>query len=211
MGNGLSRKRKIVKVMKLDGSTLKFKSPVRAAEVLEEYPGYNLLDSDDVTRSGVRAQPLEQSAPLKPGKLYFLIQLLRRPPAVAPDPRSLAGRAWSGALRVGAKERLESLQLSRRTMSDATSTLSRRLSSSLAVDDIGDGVLRLKMRLPKSQVEKLMRESGSPVETAEKIAELCVIRDGGAPQAPEPPISAVRKGRKEKRTRFSEIPDEIIA
>ncbi|KAG6498553.1 hypothetical protein ZIOFF_038273 [Zingiber officinale] len=89
MGNGLSRKRKIVKVMKLDGSTLKFKSPVRAAEVLEEYPGYNLLDSDDVTRSGIRAQPLEKRALLKPGKLYFLIQLPRRPLAVAADPRSL--------------------------------------------------------------------------------------------------------------------------
>ncbi|XP_074559547.1 uncharacterized protein At1g66480-like [Curcuma longa] len=210
MGNGLSRKKKIVKVMKLDGTTFKLKSPVRAAEVLEEYPGYNLLDSDDVTRSGVRAQPLEQGAPLKPGKLYFLVQLPRRPPVAAADPRSLAGRAWSGALRVSAKERMESLKLSRRTMSDMTS-VARRLSSSLAVDDIGDGVLRLKMRLPKSQVQKLMRESGSPVEAAEKIAELCVIRDGGAPQAAEPAISAIRNGRKEKRTRFSEIPDEIIA
>ncbi|XP_042399086.1 uncharacterized protein At1g66480-like [Zingiber officinale] len=209
MGNGLSRKKKLVKVMKLDGTTIKLKSPARAGQVLQDYPGYNLLDSDDVTRSGVRARPLDQDADLKPGKLYFLVQLPRLPLTQAADPRSPAGRAWSGALRVSAKERLESLKLSRRTMSDVSS-VARRTSSAVAVDEAADGVVRLKMRLPKSKVEKLMKESRSPTEAAEKITELCIVGDGGAAAA-EPAISAVTNGRKEKRTRFAEIPDEIIA
>ncbi|XP_074577301.1 uncharacterized protein At1g66480-like [Curcuma longa] len=209
MGNGLSRKKKFVKVMKLDGSTIKLKSPALAGQVLEDYPGYNLLDSDDVTRSGVRARPLDQDAALKPGKLYFLVQLPRLKPtqAAAADSWSPAGRAWSGALRVSAKERLESLKISRRTMSDVSSVARR--TSAMAVDEAANGVVQLKMRLPKSQVEKLMRESRSPAEAAKKITELCIVTDGGA--AAEPAISAVTNGRKEKRTRFAEIPDEIIA
>ncbi|WOL06593.1 hypothetical protein Cni_G15327 [Canna indica] len=207
MGNSLSGKKKIVKVMKVDGTTLKLKPPVQAASLLREHPGYTLLDAEDVKRLGVRAQPLDPDAPLKPGKLFFLVELPRVPTQRAPR------RAWSGALQVGAKERLESLKLTRRSMSDLAIT---GRPSSVEAEETKDGALRLKMKLPKAQVERLMQESKDAAEAAQKIMQLCAATDHSAAattplSSPEPVTPTVRAGRKEKRTRFLAMPDEIIA
>ncbi|THU70285.1 hypothetical protein C4D60_Mb08t23400 [Musa balbisiana] len=203
MGNSLGGKRKIAKVMKVDGTTFKLKPPVQAVSVLRDHPGYTLLDADEVTRLGVRAMPLEPDTLLKPGKLYFLVELPRVPNQRAPR------RAWSGALQVSAKERLESLRLSRRSLSDLSLATQ---SPSVEAEEAKDGTVRLKMRLPKAQVEKLMQESKDAAEAAEKIMQLCAASDGATPSAsPEPTTPTVKAGRKEKRTRFVAMPNEIIA
>jgi len=58
MGNSLGGK-KTTKVMKIDGETFKLKTPVTAEEVLKDFPGHVLLDSESVKHYGARAKPLE--------------------------------------------------------------------------------------------------------------------------------------------------------
>ncbi|XP_074590538.1 uncharacterized protein At1g66480-like [Curcuma longa] len=215
MGNTLGGRKKMAKVMKVDGSTFKVKPPAQAAGVLRDYPAHALLDAEKVHRVGLRARPLEPDAPLKPGKLYFLVEL--RPLRHRAGSRGSRG-AWSGELgQSGARERLESLRLSRRSASDVSS----RLGSAWApatVTGAKDGTLRIKMRLPKAQVEKLMEETaGDAAEVAHRIMQLCAEEDkDGAARPPillsAPPAapSSLTAGRKEKRTRFLTTPQEII-
>ncbi|CAL9774180.1 unnamed protein product [Musa acuminata subsp. burmannicoides] len=204
MGNSLSGKKRMIKVMKIDGTTLKLKPPARAADVLRDYPGYNLLESEEVKRLGHRARPLDSHAQLETGKLYFLVELPR-----APDHQRGPRRVWSGELHVSAKERLESLMLARRAMSDLSSV---GRSSKVEAEENMDGSIRLKMRLPKAEVEKLMQDSRNAIEAAEKIMNLCAVTDGGAPTTTtQLPVPAVGTGRNEKRARFAAAPVEIIA
>ncbi|XP_020112600.1 uncharacterized protein LOC109727112 [Ananas comosus] len=60
---------------------------------LRDHPGFAVLESEEVKRVGLRARPLDPDAPLKPGKLYFLVDLPRADPE--PDYR----RAGAGAAR----------------------------------------------------------------------------------------------------------------
>ncbi|KAM0853350.1 hypothetical protein ACQ4PT_051141 [Festuca glaucescens] len=241
MGNALAGRRRVAKVMTVDGATFRYKAPATAGTALRGHPGHQLLESDEVRRLGVRARPLDRDAALKPGKLYFLVQLPRGGGRGGDDDDDLRAprKALSGALHVGARERLESLMLSRRTVSDVASLMpsargavvgggglggegvvSGRRSSS--VEAGADGAVRLRMRLPKAEVARLMKESRDPAEAAERIMQLCVARDqGGAPVTPRPahpagaPASALCTSKttavkKEKRTRFMAVPDEII-
>ncbi|KAG1358743.1 hypothetical protein COCNU_08G001890 [Cocos nucifera] len=177
MGNTIGGKKRTAKVMKIDGTTFRLKPPATAGGVLRDHPGYSLLDAEEVKQLGLRSRPLQPEAPLRPGKLYFLVELPR-----LPDQR----RTWSGALHVSAKERLESLMLSRRSVSDL----------SLA-NSAPDGPIRLRMRLPKAQVAKFMEESKDSAEAAEKIMELCLTKDGSAAKPPATVPPAVKTGRKE--------------
>uniref|UniRef100_A0A0A9DLQ1 Uncharacterized protein n=1 Tax=Arundo donax TaxID=35708 RepID=A0A0A9DLQ1_ARUDO len=232
MGNALAGRRRASKVMTVDGAEFRYKLPATAAAALRGYPGHQLLESEEVRRLGVRTRPLDRDAPLKPGKLYFLVQI---PPGVAgagavdDDPRA-PRKTWSGALHVGARERLESLMLSRRTVSDVASIVPSSAARLAAAGggsptkppssvEVGvDGAVRLRMRLPKAEVARLMKESKDAAEAAEKIMQLCMARDQGGAAAPArttaAPASALygRKTalKKEKRTRFVTVPDEII-
>ncbi|URE08118.1 hypothetical protein MUK42_19492 [Musa troglodytarum] len=183
MGNGLSGRKRIITVMKIDGTTLKLKAPVQAEDLLRDYPGYDLLESEAVKQLGVGARPLAPDAPMHPGKLYFLVQLPR-----APEQRALR-TAWSGGLRVSARERLENLAFTRRTMSDV-SVAGR--PSRVEAEEGTDGTVRLRLRIPKAEMEKLLQESKNDTEAAEKIMVLCVAKKGGAPNLP-----AVETGHKE--------------
>ncbi|OEL19581.1 hypothetical protein BAE44_0019400 [Dichanthelium oligosanthes] len=240
MGNALAGRRRAAKVMTVDGATFRYKTPTAAGAALRGHPGHQLLESEEVRRLGVRARPLDRDAPLKPGKLYFLVQIPRGAaggPGVFgagvrgddDDPRA-PRKTWSGALHVGARERLESLMLSRRTVSDVASIMpssAARLAAAVSPKpssvEVGvDGAVRLRMRLPKAEVARLMKESKDPAEAAERIMQLCVARDQGVitPPArpPVPPAPALSVGgrnatsalKKEKRTRFMAVPDEII-
>lgn len=90
--------------------------------------------------------------------------------------------------------------LSRRSVSDVCLTKP-------SVESKADGSVRLRMRLPKAQVEKLMEESKSASEAAEKIMKLCAAKDRGMASTavvPErrlvvPKVSSVRAtpGKKE--------------
>ncbi|KAL6635076.1 hypothetical protein ACP70R_027747 [Stipagrostis hirtigluma subsp. patula] len=244
MGNSIGAKRKGAKVMQLDGTSFRVKPPAAAADVLRDHPGFQLLESEEVKLLGARARPLAPDAPLRRGRLYFLVALPRRPAAASGHMR----RAWSGNLRVGARERLESLMLARRSTSDLSS-LPAHASASAPTSPLPGGAggatpVRLKMRLPRAQVEKLMGESKDAAEAAAKIMELCTAMgdaksaavtperppgilksprfaatpDWGAGFMLPPPAPAKTPQRwptlprtNEKKARFVEVPDELIA
>lgn len=169
MGNNLGRSKK-AKVMKINGETFKLKTPARASDVVKDYPGYVLLDSDAVKHFGIRAKPLEPQQELKARKIYFLVELPKFPEGK--EGRSAARRVRSG-IHMSAKDRLECLMLSRRTVSDVSMV---RPSSSQTSD--GPAPVRVRMRLPKSQVQKLVQESKDEVEVAEKIIDLYMGNSG---------------------------------
>ncbi|CAN6164347.1 unnamed protein product [Urochloa humidicola] len=200
MGNSIGGRRKGAKVMQLDGTAFRVKPPAFAGTVLRDHPGFQLLESEEVKLLGVRARPLAHDAQLRPGRLYFLMAL-PRPPA---PPR----RAWSGALHVGARERLESLMLTRRSTSDlslpasATATAPASPLSTTAASE-GGGPVRLRMRLPKAQVEKLMAESRDGAEAAARIMQLCAAGAGSGAATPERGILRTP----ERSPRFIPTPD----
>lgn len=223
MGNALAGRRRAAKVMTVDGATFRYKTPAAAGAALRGHPGHQLLESEEVRRLGVRARPLDRDAPLKPGKLYFLVQIPRGAAVNGEDDPRAPRKTWSGALQLGARERLESLMLSRRTVSDVASLVPRTMAPPSVEAGVDGGAVRLRMRLPKAEVERLMKESRDPAEAAERIMQLCVARDqqGAAaarPPAVAPPASALSgrsrstaaASKKEKRTRFMAVPDEII-
>ncbi|KAK7310086.1 hypothetical protein RJT34_07340 [Clitoria ternatea] len=154
MGNSLGGK-KTTKVMKMDGSTMKLKTPVKVGDVLKDHPGLVVLDSEAVKHYGVRAKALEEDKELEAKRLYFLVEL----PKQGLEPR----RVRSG-INMGAKDRLESLVLSRRSASDLTIMKAQAQSESESESGV-----RVKMRLPKAEVERLMRECNSEAEVAQKI------------------------------------------
>ncbi|XP_057477450.1 uncharacterized protein At1g66480-like [Actinidia eriantha] len=173
MGNSLGGKNS-AKVMKINGETIKWKTPVQAGEVVKDYPGHVLLDSEAVKHFGIRARPLESWKELKSKRLYFLVEL----PKIQEE--KAARRVRSG-INMSAKDRLESLMLARRSVSD----LSTMKPTSTGVVEDKEGVKRVKMRLPKAEVARLMMESKDEDEAAERIVGLCladeVAAGGGAP------------------------------
>uniref|UniRef100_A0ACD5ZYU5 Uncharacterized protein n=1 Tax=Avena sativa TaxID=4498 RepID=A0ACD5ZYU5_AVESA len=221
MGNAIGgKRRRTARVMTVDGTTYKYRPPAAAAAALRDHPGHQLLESEDVRRLGVRARPLDDDAPLKPGRLYFLVAL----PRLARAPR----RTWSGPLvhvSGGAGERLEKLMLSstRRSSSDVAAAMMAASPRCSSVEAAADGAVRLRMRLPKADVARLLEESRDAADAAEKIMQLCVDRDHrSAPATPlltlplprMPAIASSDKkhadGKKEKKARFEAVPDEII-
>ncbi|CAJ1970826.1 unnamed protein product [Sphenostylis stenocarpa] len=170
MGNTMGRSKK-AKVMKVDGETLKLKTPARVNDVVKDYPGHVLLDSEAVKHFGLRAKPLEPHQELKPKKIYFLVEL----PKIQPEEEKTAlhRRVRSSGIRgMNAKDRLELLMLSKRSVSDLALV---RPGPNLA----SDGPMRVKMRLPKAQLDKLMEESTDGSEVAEKIISLYMGTNAG--------------------------------
>lgn len=196
MGNSIGGRRKGAKVMQLDGTAFRVKPPAFAGTVLRDHPGFQLLESEEVKLLGVRARPLAHDAQLRPGRLYFLVALPR--PAVPPR------RAWSGALHVGARERLESLMLTRRSTSDLSLPAGTAPASPLSTASEG-GPVRLRMRLPKAQVEKLMAESRDGAEAAARIMQLCAANAGSGSGAATPERGILRTP--ERSPRFVPTPD----
>ncbi|XP_047332868.1 uncharacterized protein At1g66480-like [Impatiens glandulifera] len=172
MGNTLGGKR-IVKVMKINGETIKFKTPIKAGDVTKDYPGHVLLESESVKQLGIRAKPLETWQELRHNHLYFIVEL---PTNNMVQQKADRPRRVRSGINMTAKDRLESLKMYRRSVSSITVVP----SASDIPAEAGGGV-RLKMRLPKAEVERLMRESKDEGEAAEKIIGLCMGggRDGG--------------------------------
>lgn len=158
--------------MKISGETFKVKTPIRAWDVVKDYPGHVLLNSEAVKRFGMRARPLEPKQELKPKKIYFLVELPKFP--AEEEEKQVKRRVRSG-IQVSAKDRLECLMLSRRSVSDLTSVRESSTTSSSS----SEGPVRMKMRLPKAQMLKLVEESKDDVEIAERIIELYMVNNGG--------------------------------
>ncbi|KAA8532583.1 hypothetical protein F0562_032601 [Nyssa sinensis] len=168
MGNSLGGK-KTAKVMKINGETLKFKTPVQAGEVVKDYPGHVLLESEAVKHFGIRAKPLEVQQELKPKRLYFLVELPK-------FPEEKGARRVRSGIHMSAKDRLESLMLAKRSVSDLSAM---KPNSILLEESTEAGPVRLKMRLPKAEVAKLMMGSKDEAEAAEKIVDFCIANGGG--------------------------------
>ncbi|XP_054825678.1 uncharacterized protein At1g66480-like isoform X2 [Prosopis cineraria] len=167
MGNTLGGK-KTTKVMKIDGETFKLKTPLKAGDVLKDHPGLVLIDSEAVKHYGIRAKPLEPHKDLLPKRLYFLVEL--------PKDKLTVPRRVRSEIKMSAKDRLESLMLSRRSASDLSIIKQSHVNVNDGSEkDVNGGVgVRLKMRLPKSEVEKLVREAKDEAEAAQKIMSLCM-------------------------------------
>ncbi|KAE9594390.1 hypothetical protein Lal_00001109 [Lupinus albus] len=173
MGNTIGGSKK-AKVMKIDGETFKLKTPTTTNDVVKGYPGYVLLDSQAVKNFGLRAEPLELSHELKPKKLYFLVEL----PKVQPEQKKapLPRRAQSSGIRgMNAKDKLEFLMLSKRSISDLNVM---KPSSIDGPNPNHGGPMRVKMRLPKAQLDKLVEECHGGAEVAEKIISLYIGDNG---------------------------------
>ncbi|KAF5745206.1 hypothetical protein HS088_TW07G00788 [Tripterygium wilfordii] len=173
MGNSLGSK-KTTKIMKISGETMKLKTPVKAIEVVKDYPGHVLLESESVKHYGIRAKPLEPHQNLEPKRLYFLVELPKTPTEKVPR------RVRSG-INMSAKDRLESLMLSRRSISDLSIIKPSGGSASTrsCIDETeSNGVMRLKLRLPKGEVERLIKESRDEADAAARIVDLCVANTG---------------------------------
>lgn len=189
MGNTLGGK-KTAKIMKINGETMKFKTPVTAREVVKDYPGHVILDSEAVKHYGIRAKPLDPFQNLEPKRLYFLVELPKFPQqgGGAHHEHRVPRRVRSG-IHMSAKDRLESLMLSRRSVSDLSIM---GPATRVVVDGSHDGAvpnsdqglgspgsgLRVRMRLPKAEVERLMSQSRDKNEAAEKIVGLCTGKTG---------------------------------
>ncbi|XP_058091353.1 uncharacterized protein At1g66480-like [Magnolia sinica] len=173
MGNSLGG-RKTAKVMKIDGETFKLTTPARVADVLKDHPGHVLMESEAVRHLGVRAKPLDADHAIKPKRLYFLVQL----PEVR-DPKGMR-KVRSGIINMNAKDRLENLMLSKRSISDLSHVTSVVGTTIDGQDEGGERAVRVKMRLPKAQVAKLVEESKDAAEAAEKIMKLCIGGTSGS-------------------------------
>lgn len=166
MGNGSN---KAAKIMKINGEFFKFKLPSKVIDITKDYPDHILLDSQDFLRFNLRAKPLSPQYELKPRKIYLLVEL----------PKFLDNKP---------KPNIESPL--RRSISDLT--IKTRSTASIDFDDVSGniggslslfsspvGPTRVKMRLPKAQVQKIMEESGDDdVEVSQKIVGLCLKQNG---------------------------------
>ncbi|XP_057524463.1 uncharacterized protein At1g66480 [Amaranthus tricolor] len=183
MGNNIGGgNSKHAKIMKINGEFFKFKLPSKVLDVTKEYPNHILLDSQDFLRFNLRAKPLNPQDELKPKKIYLLLELPEFPNDIntqSPLRRVRSGVLMSPITRSGD---LMMKKVNRRSVSDLT-IITRSKTVRFADDDNGGGSLggspvgptRLKIRLPKAQVEKVMEESGNDdVEVARKIVRLCL-------------------------------------
>ncbi|KAI3467003.1 hypothetical protein Pfo_023666 [Paulownia fortunei] len=110
------------------------------------------------------------------------------PRRTAQIPEEKGARRVRSGIQMSAKDRLESLMLARRSASD----LSIMKPPSMALEEEKKGIsenggseggVRVRMRLPKAEVERLMAESKDGAEVAEKIVSLCMansaVTNGG--------------------------------
>ncbi|XP_057522151.1 uncharacterized protein At1g66480-like [Amaranthus tricolor] len=181
MGNNMGgANSKTAKIVKINGEFLKLKLPLKVLDIIKEYPNHILLDSQDFLRYNLRSKPLNPEDELKPRKIYLLVELPKFPDEI--NSQNPLRKVRSGVLARNNGD-LMMKKVSRRTVSDLTMIMTR----STAKDDGGDGrsggslkggyvgPTRLKMRLPKAQVEKIMEESGNDDgEAAKKIVRLCL-------------------------------------
>nr|VDD30548.1 unnamed protein product [Brassica oleracea] len=165
MGNSLGGK-KTTKVMKIDGETLKLKTPVTAEEVLKDFPGHVLLESESVKHYGARAKPLEAKQGLVAKRLYFVVEPVKECP-----PR----RVRSG-IQMSAKDRLENLMLARRSSSDLSILKPAGRWTTKEEEEKEGGAVRVKLRIPKAELERLIKEGATEAEATQKIAALFMAK-----------------------------------
>jgi len=167
MGNIIGGgRRKKAKVMKINGEIFKIKTPARTSDVVNDYPGHVLLESKSVERYGIRAKPLEVQEDLMPKKIYFLVELPKLPQEKAPR------RAQPG-VHMPERDRL----LPCRSVSDLSVT--KPICHGSDRPGLSSGPVRVKLRMPKAQLDKMVEESRDEAEVAEKLMDLYMGRRDG--------------------------------
>ncbi|KAJ1377877.1 hypothetical protein SESBI_48431 [Sesbania bispinosa] len=210
MGNTFGAK-KTTKVMKIDGETFKLKTPVKAGDVLKDHPGLVLLESEAVKHYGVRAKPLEPHKELQPKRLYFLVEL----------PKETKPRRVRSGIIMSAKDRLDNLVLTRRSASDLSILKQSNMGGGSEQEnhtnsnENGGGV-RLQMRLPKAEVEKLIKDCKDEAEAAQRIMKLYMANgsrevseseneENGESKGGRDRVKQSTKARREKRVSFMPV------
>lgn len=157
--------------MMADGTSFKLEPPATVSDAIANHPDHVVMESEEVKRLGVNAVALHPDHPLKPNKLYFIVKF----PKVQPP--SQAGNRVNSGINMTANERLENLMLSRRAVSDITFMRTTAVIEEEEGQEKEEG-LRVKLRLPKSEVDRLVRENGGDkAAAATKIMELCISRE----------------------------------
>lgn len=88
-----------------------------------------------------------------------------------------APRRVRSAINMSAKDRLESLMLSRRSASDLTIMKPKSvLAEEGGEQREGSEATRVKVRLPKAEVERVLKESKDEAEAAERIMGLYMAK-----------------------------------
>ncbi|XP_023524596.1 uncharacterized protein At1g66480-like [Cucurbita pepo subsp. pepo] len=164
MGRGSRRSKRTAKVMKINGETFKIRTPTTASQVTTHHPNHLLYDSQSITQLGLRAKPLDPHHQLKPKTLYFLLHLPPLPGSHRPLSRVRSDLCSS------ASDRLECLMLSRRSLSDLQSF--RLDPDGMSTASRPTGPVQIKLRVPREEFERLMKESKSKVEAVERIVDL---------------------------------------
>nr|XP_043639081.1 uncharacterized protein At1g66480-like [Erigeron canadensis] len=157
MGNNIAnakgRGKKKAKVMKIDGEVFKLKTPIKVFEVIKDYPGHVLLESKAVKQYGIRANPLDAEEYLVPGKIYFLVEL---PKLHETSDKSVVTRRVKSGVNLTKNERLQLMM------------------EGDGRDLDGYGSVQVKVRLPKAEMDKVVKESRDEMELVEKIVDLYV-------------------------------------
>lgn len=168
---------KAAKIMKINGEFFKFKVPSKVIDVTKDYPHHILLDSQDFLKFNLRAIPLSPYDDLQPRKIYLLVQLPKFPHK--PNDISIQSplrRAQSGVLESTPTARESTMvmkkKLPRRSISDLTMNTKSTADSPV-------GPTRVKMRLPKAQVQKIMDSGDDDVEIAQRILRLYFQQQNG--------------------------------
>lgn len=164
MGNIIGGGRKKAKVMKINGEIFKIKIPARTLDVVSDYPGHVLLESKSVERFGIRAKPLEPQEALKPKKIYFLVELPKLHQEKVPRRAPQSAKDW--------------LLSSCRSVSELAVTRPIGCGSPGGPGP-SSGPVRVKLKLPKAQLDKMVEESRDEAEVAEKIMDLYRERAAG--------------------------------
>ncbi|KAL8161142.1 hypothetical protein V2J09_012631 [Rumex salicifolius] len=163
------------KIMKINGEFFKFGTPAKVRDIIGKYPGHILLDSDEFRRFNLRARPLDPEFDLQPKKIYLLVELPRFPSEEDAD------------------------NTPRRSNYGETS----RAPENFRVSQPSASPVRVKVKLPKAQVERILEQTSDDAEAAGKIIDLCMDDDGRA-AAPD----AEGKEDSERKGRWTEIGED---
>ncbi|XP_057505600.1 uncharacterized protein LOC130788910 [Actinidia eriantha] len=101
MGNCFVKQENIIKVVKTDGKVLEYKAPIKAHQVLSDFPGHAISDTLPAARW------LRPDDPLIGGHVYYLLPLQGPPDAVdkkrvrfASPEREDGGGSTGGVVRI---------------------------------------------------------------------------------------------------------------
>ncbi|KAL2926484.1 hypothetical protein RDABS01_001067 [Bienertia sinuspersici] len=153
--------------MKINGEYFKLKIPSKVIDAIKDYPNHVLLDSEEFMRFNLRAKPLDPLDELKPRKIYLLVELPKFPHNNHSNSQSPIRRVRSGVLA----STIATKKIYQRSFSDHHMIDARSSSGPLDYTHVV-GPTRVKMRLPKAQVQRIMEKGDDNVDVAKQILQL---------------------------------------